>query len=582
MAKKHSTLKSLISALVILALCFTMFVGTTFAWFTDSVTSSNNIIKSGTLDVGMYWLEGDEDPASTTWNDASTGAIFNNDLWEPGYVEAKHVKIANEGTLAFRYALHIVPNGTVDILADVIDVYYIEGATQITRDMLAAATPVGTLRDIINEADGAVHGILLPAGATVTVPDEEVGEVTATIAFKMQESAGNDYQNKSIGTDFSVQLLATQYIFEEDSFDKEYDKEAMLPSVETSTIEGGESIEAGNVTVTLPSDASEAEYTLKVDSQQEEKDADGKTTYSLNIDLLKDGVKAPSGVEYDVDINLGKNVFINTLIHNGDPITDYTYNPTNNVVSFKTTSFSPFEVVYTDPIIKVSNVEELQTTLNEIKTSAKQQIPGELGNKSYREEVIIVLEDDIVIDSTTKFMYTDGNGAPLHFYGVKGILDLNGHNITVSSDALVNGKAYANAVLLIQYSNIDIIGEGSIIAENKSIPVYGWANSTVNIYSGNYITNAYERNESAVYVNNPTVMINVYGGSYNDSEYAFNVHDNCGTTTTIVLHEGITYDTYLKNGTTDVTQSDINKGRIVVAEGCELVTTDGVNLVVKK
>ena len=44
----------------------------------------------------------------------------------------------------------------------------------------------------------------------------------------MQESAGNEYQGKSIGTDFSIQLLATQFTYEEDSFDENYDKDALL------------------------------------------------------------------------------------------------------------------------------------------------------------------------------------------------------------------------------------------------------------------------------------------------------------------------------------------------------------------
>ena len=233
--------------------------------------------------------------------------------------------------------------------------------------------------------------------------------------------------------------------------------------------------------------------------------------------------------------------------------------------------------------VNVNTAAELIEALTVIKTEAKKQIPGENGNKAYRAAAKFILADDIVIDKDTEFMYTDSNGAPLHFYGVKGVLDLNGHTITVTEDALLDGKAYANAVLLIQYSNIDIIdsvGNGGIVSNNKSVPVYGWANSTVNIYGGNYETNAFERNESAVYVNNPTVLINVYGGTYTDSAYAFNVHDNCGTTTTIVLHEGITYKQFLKSGTTDVTASDINKGRIAIADGCELVTYEenGINM----
>ena len=67
-----------------------------------------------------------------------------------------------------------------------------------------------------------------------------------------------------------------------------------------------------------------------------------------------------------------------------------------------------------------------------------------------------------------------------------------------------------------------------------------------------------------------TALVNVYGGTYTDTAYAFNVHDNCGSTTTIVLHEGIEYADFLKNGTTDVIKSDISKGRIAFAEGCTL------------
>ncbi|MBE7068665.1 MAG: hypothetical protein E7381_05130, partial [Clostridiales bacterium] len=209
-----------------LTLSSSMLVGTTFAWFTDSVTSSNNVIQTGSLKVGMYYANGDENPASVTWKDAEQDAIFNNDKWEPGYVEARHIKVVNEGTLALKYKLLIVPNGEVEELADVIDVYFVENAQQITRESLASVTPVGTLRDLIEDKDGMAHGALLPNGETVTNAYERVGEVTATIALKMRESAGNEYQNKKIGTDFAIQLLATQYMYEEDTFDKEYDEDA--------------------------------------------------------------------------------------------------------------------------------------------------------------------------------------------------------------------------------------------------------------------------------------------------------------------------------------------------------------------
>lgn len=74
-------------------------------------------------------------------------------------------------------------------------------------------------------------------------------------------------------------------------------------------------------------------------------------------------------------------------------------------------------------------------------------------------------------------------GAHLYFDHVNATLNLNGHDITVSADALKEGKAYANAVILVRYSNLDIVGEGNIIAENKGIAVYSWAHSNINIYS---------------------------------------------------------------------------------------------------
>ncbi len=221
-----TTKRALITSAVSLFICFTMLLGTTFAWFTDSVTSNGNIIQSGTLDVEMYWAEGDEDPTAdaTVWTDASTGAIFKGDqLWEPGYTDAKHFKILNNGTLALNYQLRIVANGIVSKLADVIDVYYFENATQVTRDTAETGTKLGTLTDILGTGKNianTVNGQLLATE-----------EKAITLVFKMQESAGNEYQNLTVATDFSIELIATQASYEEDSFGKDYDDGALSPLV---------------------------------------------------------------------------------------------------------------------------------------------------------------------------------------------------------------------------------------------------------------------------------------------------------------------------------------------------------------
>ena len=228
-----STKRALLSSVLALFLCFVMLMGTTFAWFTDEATSANNMIKTGTLDIGWSYKNLDD----TAWTDITDAneAIFNYDKWEPGYIDAKQIKITNNGTLALKYRLDIIPNitpadGEVD-LADVIDVYMFDVNATINRDTVAAATPVGTLSELMVDADGAAYGILLPAEGVGsedfnTSDNAPRGEVSYCIVLKMREEAGNEYQDLSVGGGFALQLLATQYTWENDSFDHLYDDDA--------------------------------------------------------------------------------------------------------------------------------------------------------------------------------------------------------------------------------------------------------------------------------------------------------------------------------------------------------------------
>ena len=226
MTNTKNTKRALLSSVLALFLCFAMLIGTTYAWFTDSVTSAGNIIQSGTLDVEMEWKDATATGAQQTYKDASEGAIFNNDKWEPGYVEAKNVKISNVGTLALQYNLRIAANGEVSKLADVIDVYYAEGEYTLATREMTELTKIGTLSDVL---DG------MPANMT---GDLEAGKNDiVTIALKMQEDAGNDYQGLSIGTNFSVILMATQDNVEKDAFDENYD-DIEIPEMHIENING--------------------------------------------------------------------------------------------------------------------------------------------------------------------------------------------------------------------------------------------------------------------------------------------------------------------------------------------------------
>ena len=216
MTKQKSTKRALLLSALSLLMCISMLIGSTFAWFTDSVTSAGNKIQSGTLKLDLELLDKETGWASIK---ESKAPIFNYDLWEPGYTDVKILKVENEGTLALKWYAKFISADDLSILADVIDVYVCPSATELTYPAarnLDGYTKVGTVRDFVNTIESTTHGNL------------EAGEVAYLgIALKMQESAGNEYQGLDLGS-FDIQIIATQLNAEEDSFDKDYDIDAPL------------------------------------------------------------------------------------------------------------------------------------------------------------------------------------------------------------------------------------------------------------------------------------------------------------------------------------------------------------------
>ena len=216
---KKSTKKALLLSALAMFACVAMLIGSTFAWFTDSVTSAGNKIEAGTLKIDLELLDKDGNWSSIK---ESKAALFNYDLWEPGYTEVKVLKIENEGTLALQWVAQFQSEKALSALANVIDVYVLKSATEIGYPAdrnLAGYTKVGTVAEFVNNFAETENGTLL-AGE----------EAYLAIALKMQESAGNEYQGLSLG-EFDIKIFATQYTYEKDSFDDQYDKGATVATV---------------------------------------------------------------------------------------------------------------------------------------------------------------------------------------------------------------------------------------------------------------------------------------------------------------------------------------------------------------
>jgi hypothetical protein len=75
--KTNGTVKMLVLSAVSVVLCLVMLLGATFAWFSTSVTSENNIIKTAGFDVTIKWTS-TWDADLENWNSISgtAGAMF--------------------------------------------------------------------------------------------------------------------------------------------------------------------------------------------------------------------------------------------------------------------------------------------------------------------------------------------------------------------------------------------------------------------------------------------------------------------------------------------------------------------------
>ena len=201
-----NTKRALVSSTLAMLVCVAMLIGTTFAWFTDTASTSVNKIQSGKLDVDI--VDANNVHIDTLNFIKAEGGKDEAILWEPGCTyNLTPFKIVNNGTLALKYK--VVVSGAVgdtDLL-DVIDFSY--------------TTEDGTF-DI--NAEG--H---LGAGASTKL---------ITMSGKMQETAGNDYMGKEV-TGITITVVATQDTVENDSYNNTYDANATYPVVNAAELKEG-------------------------------------------------------------------------------------------------------------------------------------------------------------------------------------------------------------------------------------------------------------------------------------------------------------------------------------------------------
>ena len=540
MKRTQKTKRALIASVVSMAMCCALLLGTTFAWFTDSVTNTGNVISAGNLkidatayDLGTggvsVTIPGVNNDSSFTFEntgldlkseEAKDTPIISESLWEPGQSDAKLLEIKNSGNLAanIRLDFDVKDDGLQDALwFDFVQVSPQQG--QFTkRDM----------SDLRTLAQSMVFTL------------EQNESMRFVLVYGMEEEAGNEYQGKAFSADVTV--MATQAPVETDGFgNSQYDAAA------NGDPDHPEWATGGTTQVTKPSEGWAETTTLTVPgvTVSVPKEAIAKDANALKLSVLAKA-EQPSGItvpvnegqeakwyevaltgisdenqqEIAVKLQIGKALQNVKLYQNGSEVTNAQYDYDTGIVTFTTTSFGSFTVV--SGSLAVSTTEEL--------TSAAAN-----GQSVY-------LTDDIVVNESLAFQK-------------EAQISLNGHDLTLNNkDGMASGSISTSTSLTVE-GNGTI--HGALVANSGGkLTIRAGDNFTVD---SNFVTGA------AISASSNTI-VDIDGGTYIGRQKGNGVINAMGTEVTV------------RNATVNVGVDSMSQSCGIVARNAKNVLLENVTV----
>jgi len=377
--RNKPTKRALLASALAVMLCVTMLVGTTLAWFTDDVTAGRNTIQSGNLDVVLEYWDGNSyeevTPTTPLFNDAA--------LWEPGYTEVAYLKVRNAGSLALKYQLSAVvfeeilgktKAGTDIKLSD----YLVFKVVESDADLADTYT-----RETAKAAAGTVMGLNGYNGETKELEKKGDCDYLALIIY-MPETVGNEANHN--GTEIpslklGINLLATQFTYEGDSFDNQYDKDAWMSGMAVyteddlqSAVNAGENIVLSNdidltKTLVIPAGVTvNLDLNGKTITGTEGRDADNNRIHVIvnnGILTIKDGTVTSAGENGGSAIYnaAGATLTVENVTLNGAPQEGSTW-PSYTVNNYGTLTVSDSSIHGVQGIIATNNTAN--TTVNNV------------------------------------------------------------------------------------------------------------------------------------------------------------------------------------------------------------------------
>ena len=444
MSTKKATKRALLTSVLAICLCLVMLIGSTFAWFTDTASTSVNQIQSGKLDVSLEmkdtagnWVTAEGKTLSWVQADGTTTNLVDGKsiLWEPGCTyELQPIRISNNGNLKLKYKVAI---------------------TGITGDTGLNKAIVWTIGN---------DGVPITTGGNEYKLDAKTNDAVdfdiLNISGHMKEDAGNEYQGLHIDG-IGITVYATQVEGEYDSNSNDYDKNATYPTEIVSAIENAAmtAVKGENDTVTeYTYTNTDATVTATVPAEAVAKDEDGTakvptitvkpTTVDETASLAIKG-DGKDAIAYDisvvplaksndkpitVEIYVGKNLTGVQVYHNGEPMTEnsgFTYSAETGFVTITTTSFSTFSIAFNAPVAAVNGTACY--TLADAIAAAKS---GDTVVLTMDTNEDVTIDKDITLDLNGKTLTNTNAG--------KATISVTDGTVTVKNGTVTGGTSYYN------------------------------------------------------------------------------------------------------------------------------------------
>ena len=520
--KKSTTKRSLLVSVLALVMCVTMLVGTTFAWFTDSASTSVSRIEAGRLNVSLQMKDNDGKWVSAEGKtlqflvEGKIPAEGTQILWEPGCTyELPKLCIVNEGNLALKYK--VVISG-------------IQGNAELNKVI-----------------EWTMDGIEL--GTDVPLAKGESKEFT--IKGHMLDEASNHYQGMTIDG-IAITVYAKQDTVESDSKDNWYDKDAVYATAGASVKVDGNKVvnevvmvsheeqENGGAIakVTVPAGAAVNEATTNLELKITETETPAHITIPATsnhktLEVKMEGLSADNTELIKVEMFVGKGLDNFTMLHNGNEMNkktysgavsedqDYFYSYSNGMVTFLTSTFSPFTCLYNKANWSGSTASDYATPVdetNKVVTFASAEDLALLAKQvnagtSYKGYTVKLAND---IDLGSRLWTPIGKSGK----AFQGVFDGNGKTI---SNLLINNSNLCDAGLFGFTTNGEI---KNVTVKNASVKGY----LDVGVVAGTPYTSKYT---------NITVCGDVYvnGYAYVGGVFGKNAYANL-TDITVDVNEG--------------------------------------------